>query len=158
MHVTNATPQMQAFNAPIWLALEDYALGHAKEDDMKISVFTGPYFDDDDPEMYGVRIPLAFWKIIAFIHDETGKLCATGYEMNQEQSLQPEEEFVFGAFTSPQLNVATQVLDSVDRGTQRHQLRQARAASIRWPATTRASGTDEPRAPLASLEQIVFVR
>jgi DNA/RNA endonuclease G (NUC1) len=26
MHVTNATPQMQAFNSPIWLALEDYAL------------------------------------------------------------------------------------------------------------------------------------
>ena len=25
MHVTNTTPQMQAFNAPIWLALEDYA-------------------------------------------------------------------------------------------------------------------------------------
>ena len=33
MHVTNTTPQMQAFNAPIWLALEDYALQHAREDD-----------------------------------------------------------------------------------------------------------------------------
>jgi endonuclease G len=109
MHVTNTTPQMQAFNAPIWLALEDYALQHAREDDMKISVFTGPYFSDKDPEMYGVPIPLAFWKIIAFIHDETGKLCATGYHMNQESTLQPEEEFVFGAFTSPQLQVATQV-------------------------------------------------
>ena len=50
MHVTNTTPQMQAFNAPIWLALEDYALQHAREDDMKISVFTGPYFATDDPE------------------------------------------------------------------------------------------------------------
>ena len=100
MHVTNATPQMQAFNSPIWLALEDYALHHAREDDMKISVFTGPYFNDSDPEMYGVRIPLAFWKVIAFIHDRTGELCATGYEMNQEKTLQPEEEFVFGAFTS----------------------------------------------------------
>ena len=109
MHVTNTTPQMQAFNSPIWLALEDYALQHAREDDMKISVFTGPYFARKDPEMYGVRIPLAFWKIIAFIHDETGKLCATGYEMNQESTLQPEEEFVFGAFTSPQLQIATQV-------------------------------------------------
>jgi endonuclease G len=109
MHVTNTTPQMQAFNAPIWLALEDYALQHAREDKMQISVFTGPYFDRKDPEMYGVRIPLAFWKIIAFIHDETGKLSATGYEMNQESTLQPEEEFVFGAFTSPQLKVATQV-------------------------------------------------
>jgi endonuclease G len=109
MHVTNVTPQMQAFNAPIWLALEDYALQHAREDDMRISVFTGPYFADDDPEMYGVRIPLAFWKVIAFIHDETGELCATGYEMNQEQSLQPAEEFVFGRFISPQLGTATQV-------------------------------------------------
>lgn len=109
MHVTNATPQMQAFNAPIWLALEDYALEHAREDDMKISVFTGPYFADDDPEMYGVRIPVAFWKIIAFVHDETRKLCATGYQMTQESTLPPGEEFIFGGFTSPQLKVATQV-------------------------------------------------
>lgn len=108
MHVTNVTPQMQAFNAPIWLALEDYALQHAREDDMKISVFTGPFFSNKDPEMFGVRIPLAFWKIIAFIHDETGKLSATGYQMSQESTL-PEEEFVFGAFTSPQLHVATQL-------------------------------------------------
>ena len=49
---------------------------NAREDDMKISVFTGPYFSDAAiPTMYGVRIPLAFWKIIAFIHDETGS-CA----------------------------------------------------------------------------------
>lgn len=109
MHVTNVTPQMQAFNAPIWLALEDYALQHAREDDMKISVFTGPYFAKRDPDMYGVKIPLAFWKVIAFIHDDTGKLCATGYEMNQEQSIQPEEEFVFGPFTSPQLGTAVQI-------------------------------------------------
>ena len=109
MHVTNVTPQMQAFNSPIWLALEDYALDHAREDDMKISVFTGAYFSPDDPVMYGVPIPTAFWKIIAFIHDETGALCATGYEMDQSASLQPEEEFVFGQFSSPQLGVATQV-------------------------------------------------
>ena len=108
MHITNATPQMQAFNSPIWLALEDYALDHARGDAMDISVFTGPYFDVADPNMYGVRIPLTFWKIIAFIHDETGQLCATGYEMNQERNLQPEE-FVFGQFVSPQLGIATQV-------------------------------------------------
>jgi endonuclease G len=109
MHVTNTTPQMQAFNAPIWLALEDYALQHAREDAMKISVFTGPYFATNDPEMYGVRIPVAFWKVIAFIHDDTGVLCATGYEMSQERTIAPQEEYVFGAFTSPQLQVAAQV-------------------------------------------------
>jgi endonuclease G len=157
MHVTNTTPQMQAFNAPIWLALEDYALGHAKEDEMKISVFTGPYFEDQDPEMYGVRIPLAFWKIIAFIHDETGKLCATGYEMNQQKTLQPEEEFVFGPFTSPQLNVATQVpIRSIEA---RSGLSFGRLASV-----DPLAGSDEgladagPRAPLEALEQIRFIR
>jgi endonuclease G len=109
MHVTNTAPQMQAFNAPIWLALEDYALGHARQDKMRISVFTGPYLSASDPIRYGVRIPTLFWKVIAFIHDETGELCATGYEMDQTANLQPEAEFVFGPFRSPQLDMAVQV-------------------------------------------------
>jgi endonuclease G, mitochondrial len=157
MHVTNATPQMQAFNSPIWLALEDYALGHAKEDEMRISVFTGPYFGDQDPEMYGARIPLAFWKIIAFIHDETGELCATGYEMDQEMTLQPEEEFVFGAFTSPQRNVATQV--SIRSIEARSGISFGRLASID-PLAGRDEGLDDGPTGvlLEALEQIRFFR
>jgi endonuclease G len=154
MHVTNATPQMQAFNAPIWLALEDYALDHTKEDGMKVSVFTGPYFHDRDPEMQGVVIPRAFWKVIAFIHDDTGKLCATGYEMNQEQNLKPAEEFVFGAFTSPQLNVAAQVpIRSIER---RSGLSFGRLASVD-PLSTQEGLGDAAQRPLVSLEQIRFV-
>jgi endonuclease G len=108
MHVTNVTPQLQAFNSPIWLGLEDYALEHARRDKMRISVFTGPFFSTGDPTMFGVRIPVRFWKVIAFIHDDTGKLCATGYEMSQEDNL-AAPEFVFGDFRSPQLNMSTQV-------------------------------------------------
>jgi endonuclease G len=109
MHLTNIAPQMQAFNSPICLALEDYALDNARSDKMDISVFTGPYFTPEDPTRYGVRIPLKFWKIIVFIHDQTGRLCATGYEMDQSATLAPDEEFVFGQFVSPQLGIATQV-------------------------------------------------
>ena len=157
MHVTNVTPQMQAFNAPIWLALEDYALQHAREDEMKITVFTGPYFADSDPEMYGVRIPVAFWKVIAFIHDETGKLCATGYEMNQEQSLQPEQEFVFGAFTSPQLGTATQV--SIRSIEVRSGINFGKLVAVDPLAGDEESISDvAPRAPLLALEQIRFAR
>lgn len=112
MHVTNVTPQMQSFNSPVWLALEDYALRHARQDDQKISVFTGPYFAKSDPMMFGVRIPAKFWKVIAFVHDETSELCATGYEMSQEDNLEPPE-FVFGDFVSPQLNLSTQVPISI---------------------------------------------
>lgn len=95
MHVTNATPQIQPFNGGIWLNLEDYALDNAKEDDMRISVITGPFLHDDDPVRFGVKIPKTFWKIIAFIHDETGELSATGYTMSQASFI-GEEEFVFG--------------------------------------------------------------
>lgn len=108
MHVTNAVPQMQAFNSPIWLGLEDYALDHARSDDMRISVFTGPYFRSDDPIIDGVAIPIAFWKIIAFIHDDTGKLCATGYEMDQSANMPRAEEFVFGDFVSGHTSRSTQ--------------------------------------------------
>ena len=156
MHVTNVAPQMQAFNAPIWLALEDYALQHAREDEMKISVFTGPYFTDRDPDMYGVLIPLTYWKVIAFIHDETGKLCATGYEMSQEQSLQPEE-FVFGVFTSPQLGTATQVpIRSIEAKSGIHF---GKLASVDPLASDEEGVSDAgPRTPLLALEQIRFVR
>jgi endonuclease G len=105
MCVTNTIPQMQTFNSPIWLGLEDYALDHAREDDMKISVFTGPVLSKNDPVIFGVRIPITSWKIIAFIHDETGELSATAYKMSQREHL-PEEEFIFGAYEAAQTSVA----------------------------------------------------
>jgi endonuclease G len=106
MHVTNTVPQLQPFNAGIWLGLEDYALDHAVEDTMCISVFTGPFLLDDDPVRFGVRVPRSFWKVIAFIHDESRELSATGYVMSQEHLL-AESEFVFGQHETWQVPLAT---------------------------------------------------
>jgi DNA/RNA endonuclease G (NUC1) len=106
MHVTNTVPQMQPFNAGIWLALESYALDHARDDQMRISVFTGPFLLADDPVRRGVLIPRSFWKVIAFIHDQTRELCATGYTMSQEEFLR-SEEFVFGRHKTSQVRIAT---------------------------------------------------
>jgi endonuclease G, mitochondrial len=102
MHVTNAVPQMQTFNGGIWLGLEDYALDHAREDRMRISVFTGPVLREDDPIRFGVQIPTTFWKVIAFEHDQTGELCATGYTMAQDDFL-GDDEFVFGRYKTTQV-------------------------------------------------------
>ena len=99
MHVTNAVPQIQPFNAGIWLSLEDYALDHTREDDMRISVFTGPFLEQEDPIHFGIQIPLTFWKVIAFVHDETGELSATGYTIGRE-------EFVFGQHENRQCAIA----------------------------------------------------
>jgi len=154
MHVTNATPQMQAFNAPIWLELEDYALQNAKGDGMRISVFTGPYFRDDDPSYYGVAVPASFWKVIAFIHDGTGELCATGYEMDQQDSLPGGEEFVFGPFNSSHVNQTIQVpIRTIEEKT-----------GISFgilvdvdPLDAEDETIEAIRAPLQRLEQIRFV-
>lgn len=106
MHVTNAVPQMQPFNGGVWLELENYALQNARKDDMRICVFTGPFLADDDPIRFGVRIPTEFWKVIAFIHDDTGQLCATGYTMSQQDFLR-EEEFVFGKHKTSQRSISS---------------------------------------------------
>jgi endonuclease G len=105
MHATNAVPQMQVFNAGIWLGLEDYALDHAKQDDMRICVFTGPFLREDDPVLFDVQVPRSFWKVIVFIHDDTGEVSATGYTMSQEDFLR-EEEFVFGQHETSQVPIA----------------------------------------------------
>ncbi|ULN45212.1 DNA/RNA non-specific endonuclease [Mycolicibacterium goodii] len=106
MHVTNAVPQMQPFNGGVWLDLENYALQNARRDDMRISVFTGPFLFDDDPVMFDVKVPVEFWKVIAFIHDDTGRLCATGYTMSQRDFL-GDEEFVFGQHETTQTSIAS---------------------------------------------------
>ena len=105
MHVTNTVPQMQPFNGGIWLALESYALHHARSDQMRISVMTGPFLMPDDPIRDGVKIPRSFWKVIVFIHDQTRELCATGYTMSQEDFLH-DEEFVFGKHKTSQARIA----------------------------------------------------
>jgi endonuclease G len=106
MHVTNVVPQMQPFNAGVWLELEQYALQNARKDKMKVSVFTGPFLTDDDPVKFGVQVPVEFWKVIAFIHDETGRLSVTGYTMSQEEFLS-DKEFVFAQHKTTQTSIAT---------------------------------------------------
>lgn len=145
MHVTNSVPQMQPFNAGLWLALEEYALQHAREDVMRISVITGPIFDAGDPVHRGVRIPRSFWKVIAFLHDATGRLCASGYTLSQDKAI-PEPEFVFGAYGTHQRPLA---------------FIESRAGVSFGPLTAydalSAGGEEAPSRPLSSLEEIRLI-
>ncbi len=106
MHVSNAVPQMQPFNGGIWLGLEDFALQNAREDDQKISVMTGPVLRDDDPVFEDVQVPIEFWKVIAFVHDETLALSVSGYILSQRGFL-PHREAVFGAYETYQVPLTT---------------------------------------------------
>ena len=82
-YYTNAAPQVDEFNQSeeLWLGLEDYLLDNARANRRRLSVFTGPVLDEDDPAYRGVRIPLRFWKVAAFV--DGGELASTAYVLDQ---------------------------------------------------------------------------
>ncbi len=106
-HYTNAAPQHEALNQKDWLRLEEYVLGNAKTHGLKVSVFTGPVFADDDQLYRGVvRIPKAFWKIVAIINADTRKPSVTGYLLSQGDFIKDiTREFVYGPFRTYQTEI-----------------------------------------------------
>lgn len=47
----------------LWAGVEDYILNNATKDKLRVSVFTGPVFNDNDAVFREVKIPAAFWKV-----------------------------------------------------------------------------------------------
>ncbi|MGK9148018.1 DNA/RNA non-specific endonuclease [Plantibacter flavus] len=89
---TNAAPQAAEFNQSLelWNGLEDLVLEYASVNRLRLSVFTGPVFADDDPVYRGVRIPRQFWKVAAWSSAgalSAGALSASGYLLDQTPQL-----------------------------------------------------------------------
>lgn len=86
-HFTNCSPQYSRLNRHEWLEVENYVLKTADNADVRISVFTGPVFRDDDIVYRGVyRLPADFWKIVAFIN-KNGQLRASAFVRSQKNYL-----------------------------------------------------------------------
>lgn len=102
-HFTNSCPQMAGVNQKTWVGLENYVLSHTKEDNMRVNVFTGPVFTDDDLEYRGALVPLSFWKVVAIVKDD-GTPSATAYQVKQDKELE-ELEFVFAGYKTYQVSI-----------------------------------------------------
>jgi endonuclease G len=102
-HFTNCSPQMGAFNQRTWLSLETFILKNARAVEEKVTVFTGPVFRPNDRIYRDVRIPAAYWKVVAFVKD-SGRPSASGYLVHQIRELS-ELEIAFGAFKTYQRSV-----------------------------------------------------
>ena len=104
-HFTNACPQMKAVNQVTWVSLENFILNHAKADGMRVNVFTGPFFSEQDlvHARSGALIPLSFWKVVAIV-TEDGRPSATAYKVSQQEELK-DLEFVFAGFKTYQISV-----------------------------------------------------
>jgi len=103
-HFTNCAPQLSVFNQRTWLSLEDYILTNTRRVGERASVFTGPVFRQNDPVYRGVAIPLAYWKVVAFIHND-GRPSASAYLIDQDVDLN-QDTLLFGAFKTYQRSVA----------------------------------------------------
>jgi endonuclease G len=90
----NAVPQVPALNRAKygyrgeWGQLEEDLLEKGIEGEVgkagKISVYSGPIFSDDDPVFREVKIPLSFFKVVAW-YDEHGDLRTTCWRLSQRQ-------------------------------------------------------------------------
>lgn len=113
-HLTNASPQHHDFNtnAERWLGLENYMLANARVNRLRVSVFTGPVFDERDRVFENVKngveaiVPAQFWKVLVIIK-ENGKPSATGYVVTQYDLIDDLflETFKYGAFKTYQVSL-----------------------------------------------------
>lgn len=114
-HFTNCAPQLSVFNQRIWLSLEDYILSNTRRVGERATVFTGPVFRATDPVYRGVAIPLAYWKVVAFVHDD-GRPSASAYLIDHDVELS-KRTLLFGAFKTYQRSVlAIEGLTNLDFG------------------------------------------
>lgn len=119
-YFTNAVPQHASLNQVIWKKLENYILhNEAVANQMKVSVFTGPVFSDNDPEFVSViegeklKLPLLFWKVVYYINSNK-ELACVAFVMGQKQLLQKDHVVKNKVFSIVKDN---QFMDFSDAGT-----------------------------------------
>jgi endonuclease G len=85
-YYTNITPQLDTFNQSsrhgLWGELENAIFDDVDVENLRLSVFGGPIFKDNDFPYRKVLVPRSFWKVIAYV--EGGQLKAKAYVLTQD--------------------------------------------------------------------------
>lgn len=104
---TNIAPQVDDFNQSgkdgVWGNLENAVYADVEVDDLRVSVFGGPVFAEDDRSYRGVQLPREFWKLITFVAD--GQLRARPFLLSQD--LDRLESLDLDEFRTWQVDLAT---------------------------------------------------
>ncbi|MEW9873102.1 DNA/RNA non-specific endonuclease [Arthrobacter sp. HS15c] len=103
---TNIAPHMDDFNQSskngVWGQLEEAVFADVDVQDLKVSVFGGPVFQDNDREYRGVRLPREYWKILAYV--EQGVFKSNAFLLTQ--NLNPFEALDLDEFRAFQVSAA----------------------------------------------------
>jgi endonuclease G len=85
-HLTNCTPQNWFFNQSTtrWQGIERFVLEQgAVPNQNRLCVFQGPILNTRYAKFRDALVPLEFWKVVAWIGKDTGKLKAAAFKVNQ---------------------------------------------------------------------------
>ena len=104
-HFSNCSPQHKNLNQKTWLDLEDYILRNADVHDLKVNVFTGPVFNQNDLIYRGkYLIPSEFWKVVTIIKNDDNSISSTAYLQTQRQLIE-NLKFIFGEYKTYQVQI-----------------------------------------------------
>jgi endonuclease G, mitochondrial len=104
--MANCTTQHHDLNTKTWQTLENAILNSARKNKKRVTVLTGPVLSVSDPEILGVQVPTAFWKIAVWAEGEA--LHARGFmEWQTElvESMRAEYESLPGLEKAQQYQV-----------------------------------------------------
>ncbi|HEX2408396.1 MAG TPA: DNA/RNA non-specific endonuclease [Nitrososphaeraceae archaeon] len=120
-HFSNCSPQHKNLNQKTWLGLEDYILRNADVHDLKVNVFTGPVFNQNDLIYRGkYLIPSEFWKVVTIIKNDDHSISSTAYLQTQKQLIEGLK-FIFGEYKTYQVQVTKiESLTGLDFGNLRN--------------------------------------
>ena len=86
-HWTNCSPQIPKLNTQWWLAVESHVLDTVNAARSRVTVFSGCLFTRKDPLYKGLRIPLAFWKVLAWTVGRNRTLRSLGFFVKQDEAV-----------------------------------------------------------------------
>jgi endonuclease G len=107
-YYTNIAPQHERYNQSsrkgLWGNLENLILEQVDVQDIRMSVFAGPLFADDDLLYRGIRLPREYWKLVAYVVG--GDLRLAAFILSQEPLLSDLEAINLDPFKLFQVRVA----------------------------------------------------
>jgi endonuclease G len=103
----NIAPQHERYNQSgrkgLWGNLENLILEQVDVEDVRMSVFGGPLFADDDLAYRGARIPREYWKLVAYV--AAGALRTAAFVLSQASLLSDLEAIDLDPFKLFQVRV-----------------------------------------------------
>jgi endonuclease G len=108
-YFTNIAPQHERYNQSgrkgLWGQLENLILEQVDVENVRMSVFGGPLFADDDLAYRGGRLPRAYWKLVAYVGGD-GQLRAAAFVLSQANLLSDLEAIDLDPFKLFQVGIA----------------------------------------------------